>query len=538
MVETTSVWGWGDATRFPEREQRAAMGQWASALLGFRLGEPADPVPLEALDLPGPSPVVRPPVSLAPICSSTDRDRASHSYGKSYPDLVRGFRGEYPRPPDLVARPRTESDVAALMDWCGAHDLALVPFGGGTSVVGGVEPPSGTRGVVTVDLKGLDQVLEVDDVSRAARIQGGALGPVLNAQLNPHGFELRCFPQSYRYSTLGGWIVTRAGGHYATVRTHVDDLVEAVRMVTPAGGVWESRRLPASGAGPSPDRMVLGSEGTLGIVTEAWMRVVRPPTFRASATVFYDSWERAAAGLRAVAQAGLAPTNCRLLDPTEARINAVSADPKATLILGFESDDHALGPWIDRALSLALSEGGVSPKGARLREAGQGADGTASSWRDAFFEGPYLRDVLVSLGVVVDTFETACTWDRFPELDRAVRAAVLSAMRAECGGGTISCRVTHVYPDGPAPYYTFLAPGRPGAELDQWARIKAAAGDAILAAGGTITHHHAVGRMHREHYAREAPAPMLAGLRALKRELDPSGILNPGVLIPAAPPGG
>jgi alkyldihydroxyacetonephosphate synthase len=533
MGTETSIWGWGEASRFPDAEQRAAMGQWASALLGFPVGAPRDPVPLEALALPPVSAAAAPPAALAPLCSTTVRDRASHSYGKSYPDIVRGFRGEYPVSPDVIARPRTEADVAALLDWCGDRGLALVPYGGGSSVVGGVEAPTGSHaGVVTVDLKGLDRVLEVDPVSRAARIQGGALGPRINQQLAVHGLELRCFPQSYRHSTLGGWIATRAGGHYATVRTHVDDLVESIRMVTPVGP-WESRRLPGSGAGPSPDRLVLGSEGTLGIVTEAWMRVVRPPRFRAGATVRFDSWTRALAGLRAVAQSGLDPANCRLLDATEARINAVSAAPAHTLILGFESDDHPLLPWAERAVSLAEAEGGVCAGGVKARAEGEG--GAASSWRDAFFEGPHLRDVLVSCGVVVDTFETACTWDRFAELDTAIRMQVGAALEEACGGGTISCRITHVYADGLAPYYTFLGPGRAGAELEQWAQVKAAASETLLEHGGTITHHHAVGRMHRAHYARQAPAGMAAALRAVKRELDPRGTLNPGVLIPPGP---
>jgi len=505
------------------------MGQWAQALLGFPIAEPSDPVPLDAIDLPASR--VAPPGTLDGLCSASKRDRVLHSYGRSYPDILRGFSGEYPRPPDLVARPRTEDDVAALLDWCGDAGFACVPFGGGTSVVSGVEAPEHPRGVVTMNLRGLDRVLEVDDVSRAARIQGGALGPVLNAQLADHGFELRCFPQSYKFSTLGGWIVTRAGGHYATVRTHVDDLVESVRMITPSGP-FESRRLPGSGAGPSPDRMVLGSEGTLGIVTEAWMRVVRPPRFRASATVFFDAWDQAVAGLRAVSQAGLAPANCRLLDATEARINAVSARPTHTLLLGFESDDHPLDVWIARAVELAVAEGGVCPKGPRVRDS-RADSGAAGSWRDAFFEGPYLRDVLISCGVIVDTFETACTWDRFPELDRLVRARVGAAMEELCGGGTMSCRVTHVYPDGPAPYYTFLAPASDGGALERWRAIKAEASDALIEAGGTITHHHAVGRMHRDHAHRQWPSAWPGVIQAVKDQLDPRGILNPGVLVPA-----
>ena len=240
-----SIWGWGLADRFPDSEQRAAMGQWAEALLGFPVGPPRDPVPLQALDLPAPSEAATPPRALESICSQGVADRAAHAYGKSFEDIVRGFVGDYPHPPDVVARPTDEQQVVDLLDWCGSRDLAAIPFGGGTSVVGGVEPAiSGRwRGAVTLDLRGLDRVLEVDPISRAARIQAGATGPVLNAQLAGHGLELRCFPQSYQFATLGGWIVTRAGGHYATVRTHVDDLVESVRMITPTGP-WESRRLP------------------------------------------------------------------------------------------------------------------------------------------------------------------------------------------------------------------------------------------------------------------------------------------------------
>lgn len=524
-----SIWGWGHADRFPDREQRAGMGQWAQALLGFDVGPPQDPAPLPPLATPR----ITLPASLATLGSTTDADRAAHAYGKSYEDIQRGFRGQYPHPPDVIARPTTEQHVTDLLDWCGSNDVAAIPFGGGTSVVGGVEADVGDRwrGVLTMDLRGLDRVLEVDPVSRAARIQAGATGPVLNRQLATHGFELRCFPQSYQFATLGGWIVTRAGGHYATVRTHVDDLVESVRMLTPSGA-WESRRLPGSGAGPSPDRMVLGSEGTLGVVTEAWMRVVRPPRWRASASVRFDDWDRAVDALRAVAQAGLAPANCRLLDATEARINAVAQDGRHVLLLGFESDDHPLQPWMQRALQLAIEAGGQCPKGARYRDAGEaGSDPTASSWRDAFFAGPYLRDTLISLGVIVDTFETAITWDRFADLHGALQAELGDAMRRICGGGTLSCRITHVYPDGPAPYYTFLAPGRIGAELEQWAELKAIASDLLLEHGATITHHHAVGRMHRPWYAKQRPAPFGRVLRAIKSSVDPAGVMNPGVLV-------
>ena len=230
-------------------------------------------------------PRVSPPAALAERCSSEIYDRAGHTYGKSYRDVVRAFRGDLANPPDLVAFPRDERDVVALLDWCADARLAAIPYGGGSSVVGGVECDVGDdfSGVVSIDLTRLDRVIEIDRVSRAARIQAGALGPVLEDQLRPHGLTLRHFPQSFEFSTLGGWLATRSGGHYATLYTHIDDLVESMRVVTPTG-ISESRRLPGSGAGPSPDRLFVGSEGILGVITEAWMRVQdRPPRESGSA---------------------------------------------------------------------------------------------------------------------------------------------------------------------------------------------------------------------------------------------------------------
>jgi alkyldihydroxyacetonephosphate synthase len=335
---------------------------------------------------------------------------------------------------------------------------------------------------------------------------------------------LRHFPQSFEFSTLGGWIATRAGGHFATLYTHIDDLVESLRMVTPRG-LWESRRLPASGAGPSPDRLALGSEGILGVITEAWVRVRPRPRFRSRASLRFRELGGAVAAARELAQSELYPANCRLLDGREALLHRVALDGSSVLLLAFESADHPVDAWMARALEIARGRGGEGePREDRDPD-------EAGAWRAAFIAAPYLFNTLVSLGCVVDTFETACTWDRFEALDRAVRAAVGEALRRECGGGLISCRFTHVYPDGPAPYYTFIGPGRRGAELQQWHAIKTAASDALGAAGGTITHHHAVGRVHRPWYDRERPEPFAAALRAAKAALDPDGMLNPGVLI-------
>jgi alkyldihydroxyacetonephosphate synthase len=408
--------------------------------------------------------------------------------------------------------------------------------------VGGVEPDVGDAyaGTVSVDLGHLDRVLEIDRTSRAARIQAGVLGPALEAQLRPHGLTLRHYPQSFEFSTLGGWIATRSGGHYATTYTHIEDFVESLRAVTPRG-VIETRRLPGSGAGPSPDRMLAGSEGILGVITEAWMRLQDRPTFRAQASVRFPGEDGFLAGarvVRAISQAGLHPANCRLLDAREAETSGAAAGDASVLILGFESADHGLDPWMDRALEIARDGGGEVPEGAGRTREGSGAprEGAAGAWRNAFLNAPYLRDVLVGMGVVSETFETAITWDRFEAFHAEVMHATGEAVRQVCGGGQVACRFTHVYPDGPAPYYSVIAPGRPGHLLEMWADVKAAASEALIAAGGTITHHHAVGRDHRPWYDEQRPTLFADALRAAKRDLDPASILNPGVLIDPCPP--
>lgn len=526
-----SFWGWGWADRFPDRETRRGLAAQVSAFLGGAELEARDPPRLEDLALPRPR--VAAPPALAAFADAGPEARARHTYGRAFRDVLRGFEGAFGPAPDLVLSPRTEAEVAAALEWAEAAGVALVPYGGGTSVVGGVEADVGPgfAGAVSLDLRGLGRVLEVEPRSRTARIQAGATGPVLEAGLAPHGLTLRHYPQSFEHSTLGGWIVTRAAGHHATRRTHIEDRVAAVRMLTPRG-VLETRRLPAGGAGPDPVRFVAGSEGTLGVVTEAWVRLEARPVHRAKADVRFGRFEDAVAAVRALSQSGLDPAGLRLLDAREAMLNGVGSGEAAVLLLGFESADHALGPWIDRAVELARDHGGELAEGAvRITEGRPERGADEGSWRQAFLEAPYLMNVLVSLGVVVDTFETACPWDRFEALHRQVIHDVRQAMKEVAGGGIVTCRFTHVYPDGPAPYYTFLAPGRRGAELTQWAEIKAAASEAILAAGGTITHHHGVGRVHREAYRRERPAPFGEVLRAAKATLDPAGILNPGVLL-------
>ena len=531
-------WGWGNEGEGPDEEQCRGIAKTLAERFGVDVALAPEPR-LEDVSLPEPR--IAPPAALAERFSRDPHARASHTYGKSYRDVVRGARGDFAPAPDLVAHPEDEAEVAAILDWCGDADVAAIPYGGGSSVVGGVEAcvGDGYAGAVSIDLSKLDGVLEIDRRSRAARIQAGILGPALEDALRPHGLTLRHFPQSFEFSTLGGWLATRSGGHYATLHTHIDDFVESLRVVTPRG-VSESRRLPGSGAGPSPDRLFLGSEGALGIITEAWMRLQDRPRFRASTSVRFegpDAFLRGARAVRALAQSGLHPANCRLLDPAEARNSSAAEGSAAVLVLGFESADHPLDAWMARAVELCRDAGGLVPPDAVRTRSDEGAsrEGAAGAWRSAFLNLPYVLNVFARAGIVGETFETAITWDRFEHFHASVSARVQEALGRVCGAGTLACRFTHVYPDGPAPYYTFAGPGRRGSELAQWDAVKAAAGEAVLDGGGTITHHHAVGRVHRPWYDRQRPEPFAEALRAAKRALDPAGVLNPGVLIdPAA----
>jgi alkyldihydroxyacetonephosphate synthase len=518
---TYAVWGWGGPDDEPTAASLAELAPFVEATTGVPVQHPEPPVALP--DLP---PVRRQlPPSLAALRSSDPVDRARHGIGRAYRDLIRGMRGDLTDVPDLVVRPTSEQDVVDVLDWCGAGDVPVVPFGGGSSVTGGVEP-RGLDGAVSLDLSLLSGLVEVDATSRAVRLRAGTFGPEVERLLKPHGLTLRFYPQSFERSTVGGWIATRAGGHFSTRLTHIDDLVESVRAVTPVG-VWESRRLPGSGAGPSPDRMLLGSEGALGVITEAWVRAQPRPVDRWSGTFAAPDFAAGGQAVRTLIQSGLAPATCRLIDHVEAALSGTLATGEAALVLGLETLGVPLTSDIAHALEVCRDSG------LRLIEqsssAGRGE--SAEAWRSTFVRAPYLRESLLLLGVMAETFETAVTWDRFDSLVGEVTAAVTAAVQRICGGGSVGCRLTHVYPDGAAPYFTVIAPARRGAEVEQWDEIKAIASDALLAAGGTITHHHAVGRDHRPWYEQQRPAVFAQALQGAKAALDPAGVMNPGILL-------
>ncbi|MSQ58276.1 MAG: FAD-binding oxidoreductase [Betaproteobacteria bacterium] len=530
MAAKRKFWGWGlegDGASAGEIAQLEGAYAKQFGVGGFEV----TPVPRAEEIVLRPS-RLSPPESLRSACSTDRYERLLHSYGRSFFDSARIFSREFSNPPDVIAFPRTEAELTGMLDWCDSNNAVVIPWGGGSSVVAGVEPPKTDRPVVTIDLQHFNRVLEIDRQSHAARIQGGTYGPALESQLNPSGLTLRHFPQSFEYSTLGGWIATRGGGHYATLYTHIDEFVESLRVVTPRG-VCESFRLPGSGAGPSPDRMFIGSEGTLGIITEAWMRLRPRPIYRAGTSVRFKDFRRAAQCVRAISQSHLYPANTRLLDATEAHVNGAGDGTHSVIVLNFESADRPQESNLARALEIVREHAGEHAE--TVGEGGQ-RQGAAGQWRDAFLRMPYFREALTARGIIVETFETAITWDRFPEFHRKIMAETERVIEEVTGRkGIVSCRFTHVYPDGPAPYFTYHALGDKRRLVEQCWAIKSATADLLNALGGTITHHHAVGRDHRRWYDKQRPALFADALRAAKKSLDPSGMMNPGVLVDPLP---
>ena len=473
------------------------------------------------------------PEKFKAFCTDRHEERVRHALGRSPIDYVKIFNGEYENPPDMVAYVRSEQDIMDLMDWAVGSNAAIIPFGGGTSVNGGIEPCVGDKydAAITLDTTLLNKVLEIDDVSRCARIQAGALGPDLEAQLKPKGFSLRHLPQSFQHSTLGGWIATRSGGHFATHYTHIDDFVENMTVITPRGKL-QTRRMPGDGAGPDPDRLFMGAEGSLGLITEAWVQVQARAKHRKSIAVFFTDFLTGCEAVRQIAQAGLYPSNLRIIDAEEARVNYVSDKNKHILFLGFESADHPVGPWMDRALEICADHGGQfdrkimdRPDSHRVEEQGR--------WRDIFMETSYYREITTPREIIYGTMETSITWDRFPEMYRRIMDVTAKAMKEATGRrGSLSCRFVYTYPDGCAPYWSWYCLGKHGALIDQWKHVKKAALDEMINLGGSTTHHTSIGRDHMPWLNRQTDDLFRQVLRAAKRTLDPNWLMNPGVIIP------
>jgi alkyldihydroxyacetonephosphate synthase len=535
-------WGWG------EDGHDAPLPPAAEELLHDELGaDPGvrrTPVPLEQVSLPDTQLPGEARERLASAVGAEhvrdDREsRIAHAVGRSYPDLVRIRSGDASSAPDAVVLPRSAEQVAAVLAASTEHRVAVVPFGGGTSVVGGVEPVrDGFAGAISLDLGRLSSTVEVDRTSLTARLDAGLLGPEAERRLREQGVTLGHFPQSFEYSTVGGWVATRSAGQASTGYGRIDELVKAVRCVTPAGELG-TKPAPASAAGPSLRELVVGSEGVLGVITDATVCVRPAPAARRYEGWSFASFAEGCDAFRVMEQAGCAADVNRLSDKDETRLTVAIGSTGSTTeklvrrylrmrgheggclaILGFEGSEDEVEDRRRRTAGLLRAGGGVG-LGHRPGEA----------WHRSRYAAPYLRDELLDRGVLVETLETATNWANLGTLHLAVRGALRSSLSSRGTPALVMCHVSHLYPSGASLYFTFLARQEEDA-LGQWRAAKTAASEAIVANGGTITHHHAIGRDHRQWLPAETGPLGIDVLRAAKERLDPAGIMNPGKLLP------
>ena len=466
--------------------------------------------------------------------------RVTHACGKSFSDLVRIRSGDGSGAPDAVVRPGSEAEVTAALAACADAGVAVVPFGGGTSVVGGVEALRGEHpAAVSLDLGRMDRVLDIDPESLTGRFEPGLFGPDLENRLERAGMTLGHFPQSFEFSTVGGWVATRSAGQASTGYGRIDELVESVAFVAPAGRV-ATRDVPASASGPALRELLVGSEGVLGVITAATLRLRRRPEARHYEAWSFRSFEEGVEAYRQLEQAGASPDVARLSDEPETRLSMALASSggeaghlgRAYLRLrGHDGGCIAFAGLEGPADDVARRRG----RAARLLRAAGGValgERPARPWRRSRFAAPYLRDELLDRGVMVETLETATTWSNLHRLYQAVGHSLREALAARGTSPLVMCHVSHLYASGASLYFTFVARQEQGAELDQWWAAKAAAGDAIVAHGGTITHHHGVGRDHTPWIEAELGETGVELLRAAKERLDPTAIMNPGKLLP------
>jgi alkyldihydroxyacetonephosphate synthase len=536
-------WGWGrdeDAIELP-----AAAAELLRGELGLSGDEDGARVELDAVDVPAASlngtarEALRAVVGSAAVGDGHDI-RVAHAAGRSYPDLLRLRAGDASGAPDAVVFPSESSQLAPLLAACAQHGVAVIPFGGGTSVVGGVEAlPGRHHAAITLDLSRLRSVVDIDTTSLTATVEPGIFGPELERQLGDAGLTLGHFPQSFEYSTVGGWVATRSAGQASTGYGRIDELVEAVRCVTPAGELT-TLDAPASAAGPSLRELVVGSEGVLGVISSATLRVRPAPAQQRYEGWSFSSFEAGAEAFRAMEQAGASPDVARLSDEEETRLTMALGSSgslseklgKAYLrARGQEGGCVAFTGFDGTADDIARRRGRTAEILRAHRAVGLGTK-PGRSWLRGRFAAPYLRDELLDRGVMVETLETATTWTNLPNLYKAVGDALRTTLGERGTPPVVMCHISHLYPSGASLYFTFIVRQQQGQELDQWRAAKTSACDAIVTAGGTLTHHHAIGADHRAWMPQEIGPLGTDILRTVKDRVDPAGIMNPGKLLP------
>jgi len=533
-------WGWGvDGHDAPLAQAATALLRDELGAGGARLAPPA----LDRIDLPEPRLAARARMRLVEAVGAEHvRDdrlaRVAHAAGRSYCDLVRLRSGHGLTAPDAVVFPAGHDEVAAVLGVCAQESVAVIPFGGGTSVVGGVEPLRGRHdAAITLDLARMAGLIALDPPSQLATFAAGTTGPELERLLGARGLTLGHFPQSFEFSTVGGWAATRSAGQSSTGYGRIDELVVALRAVTPSGELT-ARPVPASAAGPDLRELLLGSEGVLGVITEVALRVRPRPAQQRYDAYSLPGFAAGTEALRELRQAGAAPDVVRLSNEQETRISlALASHPGATralrayirargqragclTILGFDGDPAPVAHRRSRARRILRRHGAIALGPA-----------PGAAWAKGRFHGAYVRDELISRGVLVDTLETATTWTALRDLHGAVATTLRAALAQRGTPAVVMCHVSHLYPTGASLYFTFLARGQSGAELEQWQAAKSAASEAVIGAGATITHHHGVGRDHAPWLGAEIGRLGVEALRAVKLCVDPAGVMNPGKLL-------
>jgi len=524
IPKTRNAVGWGYIEEAINTKEVAAVEANFASLFAAGSAQKSTPLVADAIALT-PSRVAV-PAALADFIGSSHHERLLHAVGRSFRDLVK-LRERAPlAAPDAVATPANRDELLRTLEWAAQHNYAIIPFGGGSSVVGGVNPEGIDTypATITVDMQKMNRVHSVSRNELVVHADAGILGPDLDAALKAHKMHTRYSPQSFHHSTLGGWIATRGAGHNSTVHQKIEDRVVAVSGILADGREFSTRPLPATSVAIDPRSYWAGSEGVLGFITEARLRVYPLPEYRGFRAFSFSSFMHALDAARAIAQSEIFPVQLRILDEDEnaqtARLAGVNPTNRALLILGDESTLPVVDARLDIVAKLATQYGGVRDENASrlLRE-----------WVRMFFRQPYLRDYLLQYSIIVDTFETAIGWDKSATFYRAIKTITQDAVAKICGKGHVGCRVTHAYSDGLCLYFSFYGPGRHGQLTEDWWRIKNAVSEAVVREGGTISHHHAMGRDHKPFARKEFSDVHVAAVRDLKHSLDPKGLMNPGV---------
>jgi alkyldihydroxyacetonephosphate synthase len=543
-------WGWGDpGITFP-MAGKPLLWPWIAQKLGVTSPSPTR-VPVDAGSIR-----MQPPRASAELLAELRRvltpeqvsvepmERLLHSYGKSFPDLFRVRGGSVERAPDIVLFPDSHAQVEALVRLASERNLCLIPFGGGTNIVGAINPEADeTRTVLTLSLRNMNRLLALDAASRTATIQAGALGPKLESDLAARGFSLGHFPDSFEYSTLGGWLATRSAGMQSDAYGKIEDMVVSIRMVTPAGTIV-TKAVPASSVGPDLNRLMLGSEGILGVITEATMRVHRVPAEKDYRGYLLRSFADGVRAIQECLERGLTPSMVRLQDSGETELAFHMKAPAmgfkgwlqgrvkewlksrgylepCILILGFEGEREAVA-YVRRRAVRILKKHGAFALGASV----------GKTWSEDKFNIPYLRDYVMDYGCMADVAETSTVWSNVLPLYDATIAAVKARFAEADGTGYIGCHISHTYRTGACLYFTFAARQPNGSELEHYYGYKRLLTDTIVRLGGTLSHHHAIGIEHRPWIEEEISPAGLRALAALKASLDPNRVLNPGKLLP------